>query len=35
MTGVFTPHRAVPALAAAILAASVLVAAAQEQEQRL
>jgi glutamate/aspartate transport system substrate-binding protein len=35
MTGVFTRRRATPALAVAMLAASVLVAAAQEQEQRL
>ena len=35
MTGVFTRRRATPALAVAMLAASVLAAAAQEQEQRL
>jgi glutamate/aspartate transport system substrate-binding protein len=35
MTGVFTRQRVAPALAAAMFAASVLAAAAQEQEQRL
>jgi glutamate/aspartate transport system substrate-binding protein len=35
MTGLFTRRRATPALAVAMLAASVLAAAAQEQEQRL